>query len=215
PEIAEGQAAERGPPGHEEVLMDGIGEEAIGRAGDVRARAARLAAAVAGGEGVGPGAVTREPAEDAGAVERLERQEPGGGLDERRVRQEQERGEGHGLRMDDVRLAPVEADRTPALGEVEGQESWRRVPAEEERRVLLRVGDVTALREERLVEREVNELEKLAALLGDALGSLQGGEAEARQLRVGPRGEADAVGRRHLGAPPPPLLAVGGLEGDP
>src|SRR5207247_2397689 len=83
------------------------------------------------------------------------------------------------------------------------------------RRDLLRVGDVTALREERLVEREVNALEKLAALLGDALGSLQGGEAEARQLRVGPRGEADAVGRRHLGAPPPPLLAVGGLEGDP
>src|SRR5213083_3161571 len=76
PEIAEGQAAERGPPGHEEVLMDGIGEEAIGRPGHVRARAARLAAAVAGGEGVGPGAVTREPAEDAGAVERLERQEP-------------------------------------------------------------------------------------------------------------------------------------------
>ena len=138
PEIAEGQAAERGPPGHEEVLMDGIGEEAIGRPGHVRARAARLAAAVAGGEGVSPGAVTREPAEDAGAVERLERQEPSGGLDERRVRQEQERGEGHGLRMDAVRLAPVEADRTPALGEVEGQESWRRIPAEEERRVLER-----------------------------------------------------------------------------
>src|SRR5207247_5068927 len=138
PEDAEGQAPERGPPGHDEGLLAGIGEEAIGRAGDVRARAARLAAAVAGGEGVGPGAVTREPAEDAGAVERLERQEPGGGLDERRVRQEQERGEGHGLRMDDVRLAPVEADRTPALGEVEGQESWRRVPAEEERRVLER-----------------------------------------------------------------------------
>src|SRR3989442_2183827 len=91
PEIAEGEAAERGPSGHEEVLMDGIGEEAVGRRGRVRPRAARLAAAVARTEAGGPGAVTREPTEGAGSVERLERPEPGGGPGERPGRHGQAR----------------------------------------------------------------------------------------------------------------------------
>ena len=118
--------------------MDGIGEEAVGRRGRVRRRAARLAAAVARAEGVGPGAVTREPAEGAGSVERLERQEPGGGLGELPVRQEQERREGNGLGADVMLVPPVEADRAPALDEVEGEEPWRRVPTKEERGVLER-----------------------------------------------------------------------------
>src|SRR3989454_11098600 len=118
--------------------MDGIGQEAVGRRGRVRRRAARLAATVARAEGVGPGAITREPAKGAGSVERLERQEPGGGLGERPVRQEQERREGNGLRADVMLVPPVEADRAPALDEVEGEEPRRRVPTKEERGVLER-----------------------------------------------------------------------------
>src|SRR2546428_3209902 len=113
--------------------MDGIGEEAVGRRGRVRRRAARLAAAVPRAEGVGPGAVPREPAEGAGSVERLERQEPGGGLGERRVRQEQERREGNGLRADVMLVPPVEADRAPALDEVEGEGPRRPGPTKEGR----------------------------------------------------------------------------------
>src|SRR5207245_11686429 len=84
----------------------------------------------------------------------------------------------------------------------------------DDRRACRRIGDGAAVREERLVEAAVDALEELVTLLGHPLGRLQGRETEARQLRVGPRREADAIGRRHLGASPPALLAIGGFESD-
>src|SRR2546426_1776892 len=136
PEVTESEAPERGPPAHEEVLVDGIGEEAVGRGGRVGRLAARLAAAVASAERVGPGTVMGEPAESAGTFERLERLEPGGGLDERPVGEEEKRGEGRGLRQDGALQSAIATDPAPALHASDRAESWRRVPPEEQGRVL-------------------------------------------------------------------------------
>ena len=59
PHVAEAHAAEGRPSAREQVLVYGVDEEPVGRAGQVGLRAGRLAAAVAGGERLRPRAEAR------------------------------------------------------------------------------------------------------------------------------------------------------------
>src|SRR5262249_7258238 len=125
-----------GPSGLQEILMDGVAEEEIRRAGRVRRLAGLVTAAIAGAERVAPRRKTRLPSEGARAVERVDRDEALRVLHELTVGQQQERcergyrGDGGGAR------ARVETDGAPAVGEIEGDERGRVVAPEEQRGVL-------------------------------------------------------------------------------
>ena len=123
-------------PGLQEVLMDGVPEEEIGRARHVRRLAGQIAAAIASGEAIRPRPEARPPAQRARPFQRLDREEPGRVLHQLAVGEQHERRKWHELGDGRGTRAPVKPDRAAALGEIEGDEGGRGVPAEEERGVL-------------------------------------------------------------------------------
>ena len=135
-QIAEDEPAERGPPGLQEILMDRVAEEQVRRAGHVRRLARLIPAAIARAERVAPRPEARPPAQGAGPVERIDRDNARRVLHEVAIGEQEERREGHGLGDGRLTRSPVETDRAPALGEIERDERRARVSPEEERCVL-------------------------------------------------------------------------------
>ena len=90
PQLVEAEAAERGPAGPQQVLVDGVGEELVGCGRGVRGLTAPLAASVARAERVGPRGEVGAPAELARALEGLQRDEPRRVADERPIGDEEE-----------------------------------------------------------------------------------------------------------------------------
>ena len=116
--------------------MDRVTEEEIGCRRRVGRLPGQVPAAIARAESVGPGPEKGPPAQGARALERLDREEPRRVLHEVTIREKQERREGHQLGEGRRARTSVEPDRTPAVGEIEGDEPRARVPAEEKRSVL-------------------------------------------------------------------------------
>jgi hypothetical protein len=133
-QVAEAEAAERRPPRRDQVLVHGIGEEAVGRLGRVGGEPGELAAAVARAERVAPRAEAREPAQVAAAVEPRERGQPGGAAHERLVGGEQEGREGDGLDAGGGAVADPETHGAPVVGQRGGHEPGRGVGAEQQGR---------------------------------------------------------------------------------
>ena len=129
-EVGEDEPAERGASGLQEILMDGVPEEEVGRPRHVRRLAGQIAAAVARAERVGPRPEARPPAQGAGPFERFDREEPRRVLHELAIGEQHEGREGHDLGDGRGARAPVEPDRAAALGEIEGDEARSGVPAE-------------------------------------------------------------------------------------
>ncbi len=136
PEVREDEPAERGPPGLEEILMDRIGQEEIGRPGHVPELARLIPAAIARAERVGPRPEARPPSQRARSLERVDLKQARRALHQIGVGEQQERREGGGLGEGSRARASVKADRASALGEIEGDEPGARVPSEEKWGVL-------------------------------------------------------------------------------
>ncbi len=135
-EVGEDEPAERGSPGLQEILMDRVAEEQIWRAGRVPDLAGLIATAGASAERLAPRPEARPPAQRAGALERIDREQSGRVLHEIAIDEQQERRERRGLGDGTLARAPVEPDRAPAVGQIEGDERRARVSSEEQGRVL-------------------------------------------------------------------------------
>jgi hypothetical protein len=122
-QVAEAHAAERRAPAQQQVLLDYIRQEPVGRHRRVGRDAGLLAAGVAGAEGVGPRREARQPAQLARACQRLDTREAGGAGDQRGIGQQQERREGDDLGGDALALAAPDADATAAVGQREGEQA--------------------------------------------------------------------------------------------
>jgi len=125
--------------------MDGIGQEAIRRAGT--GGAAGVPAAIARAERLAPGAEAREPVQGAVAVELPQRDEPGRLAHEARIRGEKEWGERHRLDADGAAVTEPQPDGAAVVRERRGHEAGRAVRAEQQRgRVAQAVASSTAAR---------------------------------------------------------------------
>jgi hypothetical protein len=119
-------------------LVDGIGQEAVGRLGCGGQQARTLSAEIAGGEGFAPGAESGQPAQLSGTLETFEAQRLGRVTEQLGLDGEEKRREGFGLDNRDVVPPAPQADRVAAGSEPRRQDARCGVPPEEQRGPLQR-----------------------------------------------------------------------------
>jgi hypothetical protein len=134
PQVAEPHAPERRASARQQILLHRIRNETVGGGRHIGREAAALATAVAGGQGVRPRREPRSPPQRPGPRQRLDLEQarrPGheGGID-----QQEERREGHDRGQRGGALTAPDTDA--AVGEREGQQSWRWIGAEDRGRVI-------------------------------------------------------------------------------
>jgi hypothetical protein len=104
-------------------LVDGIGQEVVGRFRCAGRQSRALSAEIARGEGLAPGAESGQPAQLTDAVETFETQRLGRVTDQLGLGGEEERRKRFGLDDRDVVSAAPETDRVAAGSEPRSQDA--------------------------------------------------------------------------------------------
>ena len=121
--VTEAHAAEGREPAGQQVLLDGIRKEPVGRRRQVGRDAGLGAAGVAGAERLAPRPEARQPAQLTGARQWLHVPQAGRGGDQGRVGQQQERREGDDVDREPLAVATPHADAAAVLRERERDEA--------------------------------------------------------------------------------------------